>query len=246
MSKSLPIAFIRPLQLWRAEVAAGGTPYCTVCGRILCRNLGILWLCLTVSVPSWDRSPASQLWLGHGKHARNVLSWNVDHFQNWIFDPSREMGKGTWWRWNDQRLSCSQQGGQAGPDQRLSRQPHPIREPWMVHWGNGMVFGPAGHGAKPTHRHPPWQRRTAGWARAAGPSPDSTGTLRSEDGHGCLHASLRCSCCCTPEGSAKRFNSSSSCGVDFLLIIWSKPCKAKPEHQKRSHIPYTSIYHVFT
>ena len=48
------------------------------------------------------------------------------------------------------------------------------------------------------------------------------------------------------ETSAKRFNSSSSCGVDFLLIIWSKPCKAKPEHQKRSHIPYTSIYHVFT
>ena len=47
------------------------------------------------------------------------------------------------------------------------------------------------------------------------------------------------------ERSAKRFNSSSSCGMDFLLIIWSKPCKAKPEHQKRSHIPYTSIYHVF-
>ena len=46
------------------------------------------------------------------------------------------------------------------------------------------------------------------------------------------------------ELQAKRFSSSSLCGVDFLLIIWSKPCKAKPEHQKRSHMPYTSICHV--
>ena len=43
------------------------------------------------------------------------------------------------------------------------------------------------------------------------------------------------------ELQAKRFSSSSLCGVDFLRIIWSKPCKAKPEHQKRSH-----ICHVFT
>ena len=48
------------------------------------------------------------------------------------------------------------------------------------------------------------------------------------------------------ELQAKRFSSSFLCGVDFLLIVWSKPCKAKPEHQKRSHMPYTSVCHVFT
>ena len=67
-----------------------------------------------------SESPASQLWLGHGQYARDVLSWNVADFQNWIFDPSREMGKGTSWRWDDHGLWCRKQGGQAGPDQRPS------------------------------------------------------------------------------------------------------------------------------
>ena len=120
VDESLQIAFIRPLKMWRAEVAAGGTPYCTVCGRLFCRNLGFFWLCVVVPVPSWERSPASQFWLGHGEHARHVLSWNVADLQNWVSDPSRKMGRGTWWRWDDHGLWCSQQFCQIGPDQRLS------------------------------------------------------------------------------------------------------------------------------
>ena len=199
VDQSLQIAFIRPLKMWRAEVAASGTPHLPVRGCLFCRNLGILWLCVVVPVPSWERSPASQFWLGHGQYARPVLSWNVGDLKNWRFDPSREMGKGTWWKWDDHGLWCSQQFCQIGPDQRPSPQSHPIPEPWMVHWGDGVVFGPPGHSTEPTHRHPPWHRKREAWcARAAGPSPDSTGTLRSEDADSCIYASLRCSCCCTP------------------------------------------------
>ena len=42
------------------------------------------------------------------------------------------------------------------------------------------------------------RRDTAGWARAAGPSPDITRRLHSEDGHSRVHPSLRCKCCSTP------------------------------------------------
>ena len=200
MSKSISAdrAIIRPLKLWRAQVAATGQPHCLVRGCFSGWNLDLLRFPLFVPVLSWNWSRASQLWLGHGQHARVIRARDVCDFEDRIFDPSGEMGKSTSWRWDDYGLSCRKQGGQAGPDQRLIPQPHPIREPWLVHWGDGMVVGPAGNGAEPTNRHPPWYRHRAGWARAAGPSPDITRTLRGEDGHSCVHASLRRTCCRTP------------------------------------------------
>ena len=201
VNQSLQIAFIRPLKLWRAQVVASGTPHCTIRGRFSRWNLGLLWLRLVIPVLSWNWSPGSQLWLGYDQHARHVRARVVGDFEDRIFDPSREMGKSTSWRWDDHGLSCRKECGRTGPDQRPSPQPDPVPEPWLVHWGDGVVVGPASNGTKPTHRHPPWHRhrRTAGWwARAAGPSPDITRTLCSEDGDGRVHAPLRRTRCCTP------------------------------------------------
>ena len=122
---------------WYTTLAQCGVPLAADAQLKSILKVGSSSTFLRLCLIAWNWSSASQFWLDHGEHARHVRAWDVcdrHHrhlmrvqtacgFENWVLDPSRDMGKSTSWKWDDHRPSCRKQCGQAVSDQRLSPQP---------------------------------------------------------------------------------------------------------------------------